>query len=247
MSEDVKPPCVRGCTKPILDPNTREKIGDEPRPATQGHLCGKCAEKLRKWLKDIPDLYAVLDPRISRANNSNTAPANRRKISGSPALIRLDVAILQDPRTHWGSQWRGKSTMEPEDRYDPPSDIPSQFITWAYALADDLNLTQQPTTLTEAIELLTGPWWSNLCYRPWIDELFTDTQTTRRLLRRVTGTNGPRPLGKCQCGNTLYEPIPVPGATNIDPERAILECGKCGHRMNSMAIVRLAAAQRVAQ
>lgn len=245
MSEHVKPPCVRGCTRPVRDMESGEKIGEEPKLATEGLLCPRCAKDLRTWLRQIEDLYAVLDSRPG-GGASPFSPAKRQKVSGSPALIRLDVAILQDPRSSSGALYRGEVVHEPEDIFDHPSDIPGQFIAWATSLATDLNLKTRPTNLTDAIDLLAGEWFTNLCYQNWVVDLYDDTKTTRTMLRRITGTTGARPAGKCPCGNTLYEPEPKPGVTKLDPEKAVIECRKCGHRMNALALVRLAAAQRVA-
>lgn len=243
MSEHVKPPCVRGCTRPIRDQESGETTSRAAKPADTGQLCKSCAAQLRKWLRDIEDLYAVLDTRPG-GGASPFSPAKRQKVSGSPALIRLDVAILQDPRSTSGALYRGQVIHEPEDINDHPSDIPGQFIAWATSFADDLKLTP-PTTLTTAIDMLAGEWFTNLCYQTWVEDLYDDTKLTRAMLRRVTGTTGARPAGKCQCGNMLYEPEPKPGVTKLDPEKAVIECRKCGHRMNALALIRLAAAQRV--
>jgi hypothetical protein len=246
MTETVRAPCVRGCTRPIKDPQSGERIGVQPRDATEGLLCPKCAQQLRDWATEIIELFAMLNPRPG-STGAPFAPGKRQKISGSPALARLDVVVLQDWRT--GTKTRPTEDQpngahEPGDETAQPASIPEQYIELATDIAKQLQLKTRPDTLTAAISFITGPWFTNICYLNWIDDLYQTVKDTRRLLRRTNNLRDPKPLGKCGCGQTLYEPDPIRDTPTTNPDRIILECRNCGHKLNAIAITRLAAAQR---
>ena len=225
------PACVRGCTHSALTDGGEEFR--ERNAATMGHLCAGCAKRLHKWIVGIPDLYAILDPRKD-AGKDPYAPTRRGKISGSPALVRLDVVALQDRRTNARARFN-----EPGDENMLGGDVPSLMLSWAECLSDDLDLTGRPDSLASAVALLAGPWYPNLCYRPWVDELYTEVEKIHRTLKGLNHVGGPRPLGTCECGQRLYEPDPQPGREQI------IECRNCGHRLDGLALVRLAAAQKM--
>jgi hypothetical protein len=228
-----------------------------------GSICFHCARRLRRWLLDIPDLFAQLDARPGSAGPP-LVPAKRRKLSGSPALARLDVILLQDPRTttsaYYGTYDQDdpegtykagdpKPAREAEDKHDPEGAVQGTFLSYANRLAKECGLRDpdgkpwRPTTLSQAIETLTGTWWENVCYAEWITDLYQDASETWRTLRRTNGIIGPRKLGQCQCGRTIFEPTPVRDDTR-GPESPVIEC-KCGHRMSWLALARLEAAQRM--
>lgn len=241
MSEDVKPPCVRGCTKLVLDPETREKIGEQPRLATDGHLCARCADKLLERLKAIPDLYAMLSTDLN--SGDPFAPGKRGKISGSPELIRLDVLAMMDPRSYPVRRLAPGEKPPPPETVRFSGDVSGVMASWADCLCDDLNLSGRPNDLDGSIALLTGPWWSNVLYRPWVDELWTEVDEIYSTLRRLNNIWTPKPLGACACGQMLYEP----DLGTIEPGKAIIECPRCNHRLNGLSVVRLKTAQTISE
>jgi hypothetical protein len=83
--------------------------------------------------------------------------------------------------------------------------------------------------------MLTGPWFTNLCGQDFIADLYNETRPLHRQLTNATGTEAPQPAGQCQCGRKLYHQA---GDTTIT-------CQHCGHRLDGLAIIRLAAAQRL--
>lgn len=250
MSEHVKPPCVRGCTRVVKDLESGEKIGEEPKLATEGHLCGSCAGRLKSWLCELPNLVAGLDPRMTKGDPYQ--PSRRGKISGSPALVRLEVEAMIDPRSVSIPRRYMGNPNDPNDPADPViqpdqirfgGDVPGVLEQWADCLCDDLNLhvddpENRPKGLVQSVELLTGPWWSNLTYRPWVDELFTEIQEIRTTLRRLNDMRDPMPVGNCGCGMKLF--LPEDGTATI-------RCRNCGHRLDALSIVRLRAAQSISE
>lgn len=231
------------------------------KPHTVGDLCAKpCAKKLRAQLLEIPDLFTHLDVRPGSTSLAY-APGKRRKPSGSPALARLDVILLQDPRTttsaYYGTWekddpdgvWKAgdpKLAREAEDKHDPEGSVPVVFLSYANRLAKEVNLRNadgkpwRATTLTQAVETLTGTWWENVCYTDWITDLYQDTADTWRLLRRTNGIAPPRRLGECQCGAPVYEPDPQRDPVKPGPDTALIRCRQCGHQMNVQALLNIA-------
>jgi hypothetical protein len=232
--DKTRPPCARGCTWKTGIENNGDPI-IEPVPAEVGKYCGKCAGRFKRHIREIADLYALLDTRPVRADH--TQHHRRGKASGSPALARLDVVVLQDWRTSTKAR-----NHEDGDARAPESSIPEWLCDWAKTVAETLGIKQRPDTITDAITLLTGPWFENLCYLDLADDLWDDIQDKRRTLRRVNGISGPRRLGECNCGAPVYEPEPIrdqPG--HRGPDTAVITCRQCGHRMNAEALARLAA------
>lgn len=220
--------CVRGCEEPYLDPDTSERL-TRPRPASNGYLCRRCADTLHRYLTEIPDSFASLSTRIG--GGDPLQPGKRGKLSGSPALLRLDVWALLDPHSTATGRY-----YEPGDE-NSVGDIPGVIISFAVNLADDLNLTHKPETLWAAVQLMTGEWYQNLCYRPWIDDCYDWTKTIYDTLRRCNGVTDPVSIGRCHCGTQLYRPETV--------EAGVITCPSCGHRMNGVAVVRLKNAQEI--
>lgn len=220
--------CERGCMRPVFHPDTREQIGEEPVMASVGLLDTHCATRLRRWIEETPDLYSKLSvhARLEEAEETGI-PSHRGKISGSPALIRLDALALMDPHS------TANASGEPAQLFG--GDVVGVMLEFATNLCDDLNLNGRPTDLTTACRLLAGPWYENLCSRPWIADLYDTMHAIHRRLRSATGTHDPAPAGKCHCGTRLYY------ASGQDA----VACTKCGHTMDGIALVRLAAAQRI--
>lgn len=248
MSEEFKR-CVRGCTKPCGCQECFENAIHDPtpRPATDGLLCARCSKSLWRWLDEIPDLYATLDTRPGSVDRHEGG--KRAKLSGSPALARLDVIALMDHRTmpHTGKPNPVNvryGDLEPETD-DGILDVASVLIQWADILADDMSLTTRADDMVKAVEVLTS-WWQSLVAMPWIDEMWPAIRDVRRMLGRAHGEQKPRPVGHCNrpievptgdtrkpeirlCGNTLY--APESGGT--------VRCRQCGAHYDGMAILRL--------
>jgi hypothetical protein len=236
MSEPEHP-CVRGCTKPgpLMDDGQRGE--DVPRMATDGLLCSKDARNLKTWLEEIPDLYAQLDTRMEGGYSTryDGKTGKTGKASHSPALVRLDVVALQDPRT-----------LRDEDLPGEPLYIPRVVGSWAYLLAEEHDLASPTDTLVEAVNLLLT-WWSTLVAKAWVDEFFTDVHDCSKLLNRANNVERPRSVGTCisivgdagnlrECGRQLYA-----------LEGAAVRCASCHRRYDGMDLVRVATTREQAE
>lgn len=241
--------CVRGCVKACGCAECfANAIHDPiPRQADIGLLCRRCGDQLWRWLDEIPDLYATLDSRPGSVERSEGG--KRGKISGSPALSRLDVIALTDYRTmpHTGHT-NPKNLKYGDDQIETDDgiiDVAFEMVQWSDILADEVGISGRADTLTEAVKMLTT-WWTTLLDQPWIDETWLAVRDVRRMLGRAHGEQKPRPVGHCNrpieiptsdvrkpeirlCGNTLY--APESGGT--------VRCRQCGARYDGMAILRL--------
>lgn len=237
MSEDLTW-CIRGCVTPCRCEECA--VADQPvhapapREATDGYLCRSCADRLMQWIADVPDLYATLDPYEVPATEES-GRATHPEVSGSPALVRLDVLALQDPSTSAG--------MIPYPGAEPiPWDgrvyIPGEMATWAQLIAEEHAVRGRFRTLTESCGLLQR-WSRELVASPWVDECYDSVRDIVRLLHAAHGERRPKPIGRCiglyeragqirECGATLYKPEPG----------AAIRCRSCGRRYAGIAALR---------
>lgn len=190
--------------------------------ATVGLLCRTCNHRLRDALGQIPDLMAALPPVTEPPDHGDEQRTKRGKISGSPALIRLDVMVLAG----WGYAGDGVAPVW------------ETIAGWVRAISEEFS-TAQPadTALTSLCSWLLGL-HQRIVRAPWIDEYWTDVIGLQQALRRAT--NAPRPIGRCfgwdparACNAPLYLPDPKPG------QEVSIRCDECGRRYNGVDLVRL--------
>ncbi len=239
MSDD-RETCIRACVRPcgceecgVTETPMHAPIG---REATNGRLCRRCADNLREWLTDIPDLYATLD--VSEhltADETGVGKGKPRKASESPALARLDIVALQDPRTSATSlPARDTGKIEP---WDGSLYIPGEMMTWADLLASEHHIRSRYDNLTDACGLLLR-YYDRLTAADWVDECHDAVRDVVRLLRTAHGEPRPRPVGRCiniyerdgemvACHATLYAPA----------EGVKIRCRSCGTRYDGQRML----------
>lgn len=259
---DAPKHCVRGCTRPNIDKETG-KVGEPiPRIATDGLLCKKDAENLAHWLSEIVDLYATLDVRIERAAEREGG-GKRGKISGSPALVRLDVLALMDPRTNPGDGRPGPDgKREPDDGL---VNVPQTISSWAELLAVEQRMSMcdvdsyteiddedneitiytysaKPMDLSTATNLLAA-WLPTVLEQMWIDEFYDEIHSVHSLLDRLLGIPKPKILGHCLSiiGEGKINTRPCGQVLYAPAGTAVIRCSNCGRTYNGIDIVRLRA------
>ena len=229
--------CVRGCVTPCVC--TECLIADKPVHAPLqsqtdlGLLCEKCVKNLRRMLREIPDLYATLD--VTPAAAGPGEGLRHVRVSGSPALARLDVVALMDPRT--------AATDSSGEAWDGSAYIPNEVGTWALLLAEERGVATRIATMYEAARFLTD-WIAELCASEWVDECYDALVDAEKLLKRAHGDVRVKPLGKCinvyerdgemvACNGTLYAPD-----WGVE-----FRCRTCGRRYdgNAMLLARMQA------
>lgn len=239
MTEEITY-CIRGCVRPCDCTECAAK--DVPvhppiqREARDGLLCSRCADRIREWLREIPELYATLDVAAKRqAEDTGVGKGKDQKLSGSPALARLDIVTLQDPRTSATSKPdRTTGVMEP---WDGSMYIPGEIGTWAILLAEEQHIRGRFDTLVESAGLLLR-WMDRLCASLWVDECYDALRDVMRLLRAAHGEQRVRPVGKCinvyerdgemvACEAVLYAPA----------EGVKIRCRSCGTRYDGQRML----------
>lgn len=228
--------CVRGCVSPCGC--TECLLADRPshapikRPADRGLLCKQCAKQIDRMLTDIPDLYATLDtiPAIS-PDDSGTS---HLKVSGSPALARLDVVALMDPRT--------AATDSSGEEWDGSEYIPDEVGTWAILLADEHDVRVKIATLYEAAGFLQR-WLDELCASVWVDECYDALRAAERLLKQAHGDHRKAALVR-RCIN-IYErdgnPVVCGAPMYVESATDAIRCRSCGRRYDGYSLAVLKA------
>jgi hypothetical protein len=182
---------------------------------------------LSRWLSTILEDTLTLNTRIPD-NYGWDHGHTHSKVSGSPALIRLDVAALTDPRTT-----EPHHSLEGTEFYDPlpPKDIPGVICEHASRLAEEHNLASPTDTMNDAVQVLTNQ-WERLVTSDWIDEFYTDLATIRQLLNRAHNRKPPLPRGRCFTCNTQLWQEDGNGQDTVT-------CPKCQRSYDHLGLVKL--------
>lgn len=227
MSEDLTY-CVRGCRRTcgICAPGD-DCEHDLRRRADIGYLCRRCADHLTRLVKEIPDLYAQLPAADDPTQGDSGEKVKRGKVTGSPALVRLDVLVLTDLSVF---TFEGDGVMP----------ILPALAGWGQIIEEELGLRPQSDTIVGYCDLFTT-WHTKIYAQPWIDEYDIDIRKMHRALRHVS--LAPRPLGRCWgrirnrphggCGALLYPPE--------DPNETTIRCPNihCGRTYTGVELVKL--------
>ena len=229
MSEDLVY-CIRGCTTPcrdeaclILGEHNHDPI---LRRARVGNLCGPCLEQLRGMLGEIPDWWAQLPSIYDIGQADEGEYVSHGKATGSPALIRLDVMVLQGH----GEQYDGDGVMP----------VRQTLGGWVQIIDEELGLKPTSDTITAWCQMMRV-WVTKLAAQQWIDELYADIAAVHRALRRAC--RAPGPVGRCWgrirnlphggCGRLLYPPADGTNVITCPNER-------CGRTYTGSELVKLA-------
>lgn len=228
--------CVRGCTRPCGcdDCKATDEPDHAPVPvdAAEGLLCKRCAGRLEGWLTDVLDDTARLDTRRVQAGGDNDK-GKKQKISGSPALVRLDVVALIDPRT----------MRDDDDNPNAPLNIPGVLCSWALLLTEEHDLDSPVQYMAQAVSLLRA-WWDTLVTELWIDDFYNDMEQIRRLLNNAHMVERPSPIGYClsvyevngkmeSCDRPIYS----------KPNERVAKCGRCGRVYRGLDLARVKVAE----
>lgn len=235
MSEDLTY-CVRGCVRPC--DCTECLVADKPihaplrREADLGMLCKRCVTNLTRMLREIPDLYATLD--VTPAATGMGDGVSHSNASESPALARLDIVALMDPRT--------AATDSSREEWDGSAYIPNEVGTWALLLAEEHDVRTKIATMYEATRFLTD-WMAELCASPWVDECYDALRDVERLLKRAHGERRTGGVAKI-CGNVYErdgEMIACGATLYVEHASEAIRCTACGRRYEGYGLVALKA------
>lgn len=180
--------CANGCTRKGSDGERH------PRHAALGNLCNTCADNLDKWLREIPDRYAIADgflnPTVDRDANPETKATKR---ANAPVPIRLEVLDLLDTRR--GRMWLGLV---------PTIDRRGTLGT-LLAIGNELRAIRgakprlNSTVVAEADYLRVGI--DKLATITEVSDLYDEIKNLHRALGEAIGEHPPRPVAKCTITN----------------------------------------------
>jgi hypothetical protein len=157
---------------------------------------------MRRWLETVCDDTLTLTTRIPD-NYGWDHGHQHAKVSGSPALIRLDVLALVDPRSQ-GTVQEEDADYE-ENQADFGRDIPYQMCSWALLFAEEYDLASPVDTMHAAVTLLLAQ-WERLVSTLWVDEFYADLAKIRQALNRAHNRRPPLPRGRCfECNTMLWQ------------------------------------------
>lgn len=173
-------------------------------------------DRARRALGEIPGLAWDLNQYAPRAGDPEAPVIARAKVGTGPALVRLDVLALTDPRTTWDGEpgspryWRAALT------------------DWDHRAADLLRLDRGPGVLLTWWEILAGQQEEALA------ELAEEILGLHGQLRAALGTprrkeGSAADVGECECGGRLLagpDLVPV--------------CKACGRRRDTVTVAEAA-------
>lgn len=225
--------CIRGCLRPCSCDTCRssDEPQHEPQPAQaedKSLLCRRDGTRLYKWLTSVLDDTLRLDTRIP-VDYGWEKESSHQKVTGSPALIRLDVAALADRRMNTvldpDSENYEENTTEEE-----AISIPFTLCSWALLFTEEQGLTSPVDTMSRAVDILTA-WFETLILLPWVDDFYNDMHKIRNLINGANNIERPQPAGECFTCDTPM--LKLPGRDDV-------QCRHCGRRYNSVLdLVRL--------
>jgi hypothetical protein len=237
--------CVNGCEAQQGD--ARSKVFCEPHHL----LCPRCQTRITKWLRDLPDTYALLPSVIDHGTVPADPGTKHTKRPDPPAPMRLEVIDLLDTRPGFGAlgilhSW---ASVVREER-NQPAICTCGHLALGHRSYGAVRCTAKKChcdayqaihpTVTAECQLLV----SNL---PWIVEqgfagdLYEEVRVLQRTLTDTVGDYRAKPVGRCAvlvdhpgaplpvlCGGALVMDKAEPDASK--PQRAGVHCVVCGAR-----------------
>lgn len=202
--------CLNGCARGQGDARTPVE--------TEGAalLCPSCVTRLARWLREIPESYALL-PAVK---DHGTVPGNpetaHTKRPDAPAPMRLEITDLLDTRYYEG---RG---------------VLGLIHGWAQLIRDERHLPgpdQQPTVTGECLLLSAHlPWATE---QAWIEDLHAELKALARELREAVGEYTIRPVGTCKTTPAGQHDGVCGGPLFMDKTQTAVRCASCGQRQEA--------------
>lgn len=242
--------CLNGCQRP--------QDGVMVAVPCQGAqlLCPECSARIDKWLRAVPDSYALLDEVRDHGTVPSDPGTKHTKRPDAPAPMRLEVDDLLDSRR--GYQYDDDGTPILSDNRRGVLGI---VHAWAQLIRDqrqqparctcghhaighthygDIRCTAKkcgchgytpiPPTVTAECELLITnlPWCVE---QDFAGDLYDEIRQLHRTLTDTLGDYRARPVGSCAVlGERPGVPLPVlcGGALVMDREGHGVRCVRCG-------------------
>lgn len=205
--------CINGCTRTNQDGNR------EPTQARNGRLCNGCYDRLEKWLREIPERYALVPQFLTQASTIDENPGSKKRAKRPVAPTPVRVGALDLLDTRLGRKWQG--TEPTEDRRGALGSL--------LAIANEIrSLRGSPNkpdshVLTEADYIRLS--LELLAHQEWVNDAYKEIKHLHRDLGDAIGVYPPKPVGKC--------PNTPEGQTDecagpLLPDHSGVICPRCG-------------------
>jgi hypothetical protein len=226
--------CLNGCERATGDVR-------EPVPCQPGHvLCKECEKRLDKWLRGIPDNYALLPHVVDHGTVAADPGTKHTKRPDPPAPMRLEVTDLLDTREGRGVLGVVHSWAElvRDHRHDTrpctcdharPSHTDHRCSAIGCPCRDYTPVTA--TVTRECAYLITNlPWCTQ---QEFAGDLYGEIKQLARTLDDTVGEYRPKPVGSCAALRDVPDTtvqVLCGGALVMDREGTGVHCLRCGQR-----------------
>jgi hypothetical protein len=205
-------------------------------PHPPANVCDSCRGDLDRWLKTIPDTYAILPTFIEHGTTEGNPDSKATKRSEAAAPMRLEIIDLLDNRH--GRRWLG---LEPtNDRRG----VAGTLKVHADRLHEERPLTAEhnDASVVAACQLLRRHLgW--LTEQTWADELYNDLKTVNRTLSDAIGDYRPKPVGACHLPTDDEDSDAPCGGPLLANKYGGVRCGRCHATWDAAHLRQLGLAQ----
>lgn len=196
-------------------------------------LCRSCEDNLEKWLREIPDHYALLPTFALPGSAEKNPDSGTTKAAFVNPPVRLEVIDLLDSRV--GRIWNG--TAPAHDRRG----VIGTLVALVEQIVDGRHLTPPATvTVTSACALLQRHrLW--LCEQDWAGDAYAELKQLHRDVSNAVGIFRRPPVGRC---HVVIDDAEKPCGGPLHPnDYGGVRCSRCGEIWNADALRLLGMAQ----
>lgn len=192
--------CLNGCENPRSAPHSTD-------PAQL--LCASCRKRLDKWLRAIPDVFALLPAVVMHGTVPSDPGTKHTRRPDPPAPMRLEVIDLLDRRPGYGAL--------------------GILHSWAELVRDERG-DQRPEVTTvagEAATIIVNLAWC--AGQQFAGDLYQEIRILARTLDDTVGEYRPKPVGRCPA--MLDETSVCGGPLVMDREGTGVHCLRCPNKV----------------
>jgi hypothetical protein len=224
--------CLIGCTTM----SDGRKVRAQLDPGTRSLVCDRCERSIKRWLRDIPDNYALLPWFIEHGTVERNPDSQSTKAAYAPAPARLEVMDLLDGRH--GLKWNGTAPAHDRRGVIGTLQVYAERVQAERGLTGDLG---DLAVSTACAMLERHRLW--ITEQDWVTLFFDELKILNRQLSDAVGDYRRPPVGTChavtedkdECGGSLF--ASVDGGVN---------CARCGAAWDVDHLRQLGLAQNAA-
>lgn len=187
---------------------------------TPSVICKRCEDAIEKWLKEIPDAYALLPGFLEPGSIEKNPESKSTKAALAGLPIRLEVVDLLDDRR--GRMWQG--TAPAHDRRGAIGTL----MVHVDRVVEERDLRTTPgATVVEACAFLTRHrLW--VAEQDWVTLLHEDLKQLNREISDAIGNYRRPPVGRCHIVSDDEDAKPCGGGLYPNDYGGV-HCARCGN------------------